>query len=118
MVSIIIGLWEDDDATLSELEDYLLSLGKIEVVATPLMPLKGTPLYDEYKTKKVIHHEWSYKDYREWGYANVMLPTKYLTKDEVSNWMQRFHCLKKSYSGSGMWRKLAVLLERVNRAFQ
>jgi hypothetical protein len=115
VVSVIIGLWEDDAAALSELEDYLLSLGRVEVIATPLMPLKGTPLYEEYKTKKVIHHEWSYKDYQKWGYAEVMLPTEHLRKDEVSNWMQRFHSFKGSHGGSGMWRKLAVLFEKVNR---
>ena len=114
VVSVIIGLWEDDDATLAELEDYLLSLGRIEVIATPFMPLKGTPLYEEYKSRNIIK-ELSYKDYQEWGYAKVMLPTEHLTKDEVSNWMQRFHSFRGSHRDSGMRRKLAVLLERVNR---
>jgi len=117
IVSIIIGLWDDDDAALSELENYLFSLGRIEVVATPLMPLKGTPLYEEYKTKKVMNREWSYKDYRKWGYAEVMLPTEHLTKDEVLNWMQRFHSFNGPHRGSAIWRKVAVLLERVNRVF-
>lgn len=117
MVSIIIGLWEDDEATLSKLENYLISLGKIEVIATPLMPLKDTPIYEEYKERHLINREWSYKDYREWGYANVMLPTKYLTKDEVSNRLKRFHSFRGAQRGVGMWRRVSALLEKVNRVF-
>jgi len=109
IISVIIGLWEDDSHALSELEDYLLSLGEIEVVATPLMPLRGTPLYDNYRERGLIK-ELSFRDYQKWGYAKVMLPTQFLSKEEVAGWLVRLNRLNTRSWRGWFQRRLVPLL--------
>jgi radical SAM superfamily enzyme YgiQ (UPF0313 family) len=111
IISIIIGLWEDDSAVLFELENYLHSLGKIEVVATPLMPLKGTPLYYDYRERGLIK-ELSCRDYQEWGYAKVMFPTSNLAMHEVTQWLDRIHCINPQGRRWLPWRQLAAFLSK------
>lgn len=70
-------------------------------------PLRGTPLYDEYKRLGLIKKDMTLDDYI-FSKRYPAHPTLYLTREEVYKWHRRFeglasrYCLKRKISEEGI----------------
>lgn len=94
-LNIMYGFPWDDRATMQKTEDFIK---KYPVSCIMLVrPLRGTPLYDEYKRLGLIKKDMVLEDYIS-SKKYPSHPTLYLTREEVYGWHRRFEGLASRYS--------------------
>jgi radical SAM superfamily enzyme YgiQ (UPF0313 family) len=78
----IVGFWDDNEEVVKRRLEVADEIDPDAVVVQALTPMPGTLLWDEVKDTDLIKiSDWSFFDT-----AHAIMPTKYLTVDEVNYW--------------------------------
>lgn len=94
-LNIMYGFPWDNDATMHKTEEFIK---KYPVSCIMLVrPLRGTPLYDEYKKLGLIGKDMTLDDYI-FSKMYPAHPTLYLTREQIYKWHRRFEILASHYS--------------------
>ncbi len=91
MTNVMFGDWYDSEETLQEIFDFVKKQGDF-LVLTVTTPLPGTRYYTEAKQGGLIEE----RDYGKYDFMHPIVPTKYLSRDEVWSLQQKH--LRKYYT--------------------
>jgi anaerobic magnesium-protoporphyrin IX monomethyl ester cyclase len=91
MTNVMFGDWYDSEETLKEIFAFVKHQGDF-LVLTVTTPLPGTRYYEEAKQAGLIEEE----DLGCYDFMHPIVPTKYLSRDEVGALQQRY--LRKYYT--------------------
>jgi anaerobic magnesium-protoporphyrin IX monomethyl ester cyclase len=91
MTNVMFGDWYDTKESLQEIFDFVKRQGDF-LVLTITTPLPGTRYYEEMEERGLIQE----RDYAHYDFMHPILPTKYLSKDEVWRLQQQY--LRKYYT--------------------
>ncbi|QAT17556.1 hypothetical protein BU251_07415 [Candidatus Velamenicoccus archaeovorus] len=86
--TIMIGFWDDDEAIIKRRAQLLDELDPDLMTVDILVPYPGTDLWDELKDSPRLE----IKDFRFFDMAHALMPTKYLSREEINRlaaWMNR-----------------------------
>jgi len=88
--TLMVGFPWDSDETLKETEDFLKKY-KLTVGVSLVIPLQGTPLYDEFKRAGLLRTDLHYAEYKNWVNWGIepYCETAYLSKTEIKKWQRR-----------------------------
>ena len=89
-LNIMYGFPWDNEVTMKKTEDFIR---KYPVTCIMLVrPLRGTPLYEEYKKLGLVKRDLVLDDY-VYSKKNPVLPTLYLSRKELYKWHKRFEAV-------------------------
>lgn len=80
---VIAGLWDDNLDTIKQTRDFMIEHEFEWLNVYPAFGYPGTPLYDEYISKKIISEPKDWGTYGLYSKKCNPLPTKYLSSSEV-----------------------------------
>lgn len=89
--TLMVGFPWDSNETLRETEEFVKN-NKLNVGVSLVIPIKGTPLYEEFKEKGLLKKELQYSDYKNWDTwtSEARCETLFLNKKELKAWQTRF----------------------------
>jgi anaerobic magnesium-protoporphyrin IX monomethyl ester cyclase len=85
MTNVMFGDWYDSEETLQEIFDFVKHQGDF-LVLTITTPLPGTRYYEEIRQQGLIGE----RDYGNYDFMHPIVPTKYLSRDEVWGLQQKY----------------------------
>jgi anaerobic magnesium-protoporphyrin IX monomethyl ester cyclase len=85
MTNVMFGDWYDSEQTLQEIFNFVKRQGDF-LVLTITTPLPGTRYYQEMQGRRLVQE----KDYALYDFMHPILPTKYLSRDEVWALQQKY----------------------------
>ena len=85
MTNVMFGDWYDTEETLKEIFDFVRRQNDF-LVLTLTTPLPGTRYYEETKRQGLIEEH----DYGNYDFMHPIVPTKYLTRQEVWALQQKY----------------------------
>lgn len=97
LLNIMVGFPWDTNETLKELEDVLYQMDYNDADFQFVRPLRGTPLYQEYKTLGLLQRELTIDDYvyvrfrEDRSLAGPLFPTLSLSKEELVEWARKLY---------------------------
>ncbi|MEW5758985.1 MAG: radical SAM protein [Candidatus Omnitrophota bacterium] len=86
--TVMIGFWEDDETTIKKRAETLDWLDPDLMTVQILVPYPGTEFWEEMKNSP----RREIKDFRFYDMAHAVMPTKYLSRDDLNRfagWMNR-----------------------------
>jgi len=92
--SIIIGFPWDSDKTLDSLYRFIKKVPTSSIGIVFLMPIKGTPLYEQMKELKLLERELTIDDYVYARLSEPICPTLYLSKEELKKWFRKLQSVR------------------------
>ncbi len=85
----------DSEITVKKMEDFIRKYPVSSIML--VRPMKGTPLYGEYKNSGLIEKDLTLDDY-VFCRKYPVYPTLYLTREELYKWHRRFEAITSRYS--------------------
>ncbi|MCK4526058.1 B12-binding domain-containing radical SAM protein [candidate division WOR-3 bacterium] len=109
-LNIMVGFpWETNN-TLKKIKNILFKYSRISFEPQFVRPLRGTPLYEEYKKLGLLTRDLTVDDYVS-ARVKPLFPSLFLSKKELMEWnhkLEEIIILKTLKSGnSGYWIKVA-----------